>query len=266
MRGDETVPFYRIESPDNARVKGVCALQKSRAERENQGKLVIENPVMLSEALANGITVTEAYFDDAADPALAALCGEKGAQIFSVSDRVMKKMTALEAPQGVCAVIERASLPKFDLHTGGRYLVCERLGDPGNLGTIIRTADAMGFDGVVLSKGSVDATSPKVIRATMGSLFRLPVQTEVDLPAFLTICKGLAIPTVAAVLDRNAKPAHTLPTDNGAAILIGNEAAGLTPDTVSRCECTAFIPMAGKAESLNAAVAASIFLWLFRKP
>ena len=260
--------FYRIDSPDNARVKAVCALQRERSEREKQGRLVIENPVMLAEALSCGVTVNEAYFDDrclSEHEKLASDCEKKGVQVFSVSDRVMKKLSALEAPQGVCAVLERASLPTVDLHTGGRYLVCERMSDPGNLGTVIRTADAMGFDGIVLSKGSVDATSPKVIRATMGSYFRLPVLTDVDLPAFLATCRGLSIKTLAAVLDKNARPADTISAENGVAVLIGNEASGLLPSTASLCDMTAYIPMSGRAESLNAAVAAAIFLWLFRR-
>ncbi len=258
----------RIESPENPRIRAVARFLKDRAYRREQGKAVLENPVMLREALSAGVKVEDVFFSETSakeDGNLVALCETHGIPIFSVSDRVMKKLSALETPQGVSAVIDLASLPKMTLYPEGRYVVCERMSDPGNLGTVIRTADAMGFDGVILSKGSVDVFSPKVIRATMGSFFRVPVMTEADLPAILGKCKEKGILSVAAVLDDKAKPAQTVAPVKGIAVLIGNEATGLSRETVSLCDQTAYIPMTGRTESLNAAVAAAIFMWIFRK-
>lgn len=262
------MPFLSVESPDNDRIKSVCALVKDRSERAKQGKFTVENPVMLKEALACGLEVKAVFFAERTlneNRPLALLCEQKGAEVITVGDRVMKKLSALEMPQGVCAVVSLSSLPAFSLQKNGRYLVCERLSDPGNLGTIIRTADAMGFSGVVLSRGSVDYTSPKVVRATMGSLFRVPVAAETDLPSFLATCKGLSIPSLAAVLSDTSHPLDTVEEAGGVAVLIGNEAAGLTGETVRLCDKTVYIPMTGKAESLNAAVAASILMWHFRR-
>lgn len=256
-----------IESPDNAQVRQVAALLKDRGERAEKGRMVIENPVMLREALSTGVRVTEVFFDDRIltdQEELVRRCEAAGVQVFSVTPRALKKLSALETPQGVTAVIDTATLPKVDLRPGGRYILCERMSDPGNLGTVIRTADAMGFDGVILSKGSVDAYSPKVVRATMGSFFRLPILTNADLSQVTTACRKNGIVTLAAVLDDKAKPAQEIVADKGVAVLVGNEAAGLSEEAVHMADHTAYIPMAGKAESLNAAVAAAIFMWLFR--
>lgn len=267
MRGGVLLSVNRIDSPENLRVRQIAALLKKRSERAKQGLMVIENPVMLQEALSCGIRVTAAFFDDRclterAD--LVSACEKNGASVFSVSDRVLKKLSALETPQGVSAVIDISTLPEVTLRPDGRYIICERMSDPGNLGTIIRTADAMGFNGVILSQGSVDAFSSKVVRATMGSFFRMPILTDADLSTVLSACKTNGIVSLAAVLDEEAKPAQEIRTERGIAILIGNEAAGLTKETVALCDRTAYIPMTGKTESLNAAVAAAIFMWLFR--
>lgn len=261
------MPVLRIDSPENPRVKQVSALLKDRSARVRNGMAVIENEVMLREALSCGIAVEQVFFDEMQADKYSELIGlfeATRAEVFIVSERVMNKLTALETPQGVSAVIDLKSLPRVDIRKDGKYIVCERMSDPGNLGTVIRTADAMGFDGVILSSGSVDTFSPKVIRATMGSIFRLPVLADADLKEAAITFRQNGVTTIAAVLNEKAAPANTVTVPDGVAVFIGNEAAGLRTETVALTDISAYIPMAGKAESLNAAVAASIFMWIFR--
>lgn len=258
----------RIESAENPRIKAASLLVKDKSARTKSGLAMIENAVMVKEALSCRVRIRQVFFDERQyenNALLANECERAGAGIFIVSERVMKKLTALEAPQGVSAVIEMNSLPKADISKKGRFIVCEKMSDPGNLGTVIRTADAMGFDGVVLSKGSVDAYSPKVMRATMGSIFRTPLLTEVDIATAVDTLKSSGNITLAAVLNPKAQPADAIDVTGSVAILIGNEAAGLSEEAVNAADMCAYISMSGKAESLNAAVAASIFMWIFRK-
>lgn len=262
------MPVLRIESVDNPRIKSVSMLVKDRGARVKSGLAVIENAVMVEEALSCGVTLKQVFFDEKnyqSNALLAEKCASFGAEVFTVTERVMKKLTALEAPQGVTAVFEMKSMPKADISKKGRYILCERMSDPGNLGTVIRTADAMGFDGVILSKGSVDVYSPKVMRATMGSIFRTPVLTDIGVTEAVDRLKSSGNITLAAVLNPQAKPADEIEVTDCVAILIGNEAAGLSEEAINAADKCVYIPMSGKAESLNAAVAASVFMWIFRK-
>ena len=257
-----------IISTDNARVKHVFALQSDKRERERERLAVVENPVMLKEALKSGICVKEVYFTEkmyAENADLAAECESAHVEVFTVSERVMAKMSDQNTPQGVCAVFGTDSLPSLEISENGRYIVCERMADPGNLGTVIRTADAFSFDGVITTSGSVDVFSPKVIRATMGGIFRVPVLAGAPLKDIMDKLNANGVTTVAAVLDEKAVPADALSISGGAAVLIGNEAAGLSREAVEMCEKCAYIPMSGRAESLNASVAASVFMWLLRR-
>lgn len=262
------MPVLRIDSAENQRIKAVSALVKDKSARVKNGLAVIENAVMVNEALSCGIALKQVFFDEKHfknNALLAEKCESAGADVFIVSERVMKKLTALETPQGVSAVIEMNSLPKADISKKGRYILCERMSDPGNLGTVIRTADAMGFDGVILSNGSVDVYSPKVVRATMGSIFRTHVLTDVDIVSCIRELKKTGNTVIAAVLNPEAMSADEINVTDGVAVLIGNEAAGLSEEAIKEADICGYIPMAGKAESLNAAVAASVFMWIFRR-
>ena len=139
-------------------------------------------------------------------------------------------------------------------------LLAEELNDRGNLGTVIRTADACGADAVFLSKGSVDLYNPKVLRATMGSLFHVPVFQNIDLHALSEKMQAKQIPLYAAHLKGDRYP-YALPLQDACAFLIGNEARGLSEDAAALCDAWVKIPMPGQAESLNASVAAGVLLY-----
>ena len=156
-----------------------------------------------------------------------------------------------------CALCRRLRYGKPTGNSGG----LQKAGlDPGNLGTVIRTADACGADAVFLSKGSVDLYNPKVLRATMGSLFHVPVFQNIDLHALSEKMQAKQIPLYAAHLKGDRYP-YALPLQDACAFLIGNEARGLSEDAAALCDAWVKIPMPGQAESLNASVAAGVLLY-----
>ena len=187
---------------------------------------------------------------------------EEKAEVLCLTDALFAAVCDTENPQGILAVCKKldwdadAVLAKKTPF----LLLAEELNDPGNLGTVIRTADACGADAVFLSKGSVDLYNPKVLRATMGSLFHVPVFQNIDLHALSEKMQAKQIPLYAAHLKGDRYP-YALPLQDACAFLIGNEARGLSKDAAALCDAWVKIPMPGQAESLNASVAAGVLLY-----
>ncbi len=262
------MPLMRIESRENPKVRRVAKLLADRAARRAEAVFVAENPGPVLEALDAGIVPESVFFDETAletNAALAARCEASGTAVFCLPHTLARRVSALETPQGVSAIIPIVQLPRCVLQPGGRYVVLERVADPGNVGTIIRTADAFGFDGVLLSQGCADAFSPKTLRSTMGSIFRTPLMTGISVQQVIADCARHGIVTAAAVLDDAAVPAEQLDASQGIAVFIGNEAAGLTKETAEKTTQRVYLQMTGGAQSLNAAVAASILMWILRR-
>lgn len=182
--------------------------------------------------------------------------------IYLTSDNIFKQFSDTVNPQGIVAVCKKFSYNPDDafICETPLFVILENLQDPGNLGTIIRTADAAGADGVFLSKGTVDLYNPKVVRSTMGSIFHLPVYVGVDIEDIIIKCKKHNISTYAAHLGGVNTP-YNAKLYKPSAILIGNEANGLTPQTATMADELLRIPMPGKAESMNASVAAAIMIY-----
>ena len=149
----------------------------------------------------------------------------------------------------------------LSLQEGGRYLLLDRLQDPGNLGTIIRGAEAFGVTALVLGPGCPDCFSPKVLRSTMGSLFRQPVFHTGDLPGSIRRMGEEGFAVYAAMLDPAARTVQQLPRSGGLGVVIGNEGRGVSPEVAAACAGSVYIPMAPAIESLNAAAAASVLMW-----
>lgn len=187
---------------------------------------------------------------------------EEKAEVLCLTDALFAAVCDTENPQGILTVCKKldwdadAVLAKKTPF----LLLAEELNDPGNLGTVIRTADACGADAVFLSKGSVDLYNPKVLRATMGSLFHVPVFQNIDLHALSEKMQAKQIPLYAAHLKGDRYP-YALPLQDACAFLIGNEARGLSEDAAALCDAWVKIPMPGQAESLNASVAAGVLLY-----
>ena len=187
---------------------------------------------------------------------------ERRAVVYCIADEMFSALSDTESPQGILAVCEKRT-DGYAAHFACEnpfFLVCENLQDPGNLGAIIRTADACGVDAVFLSKGTVDVYNPKVLRATMGSIFHLPIVEGIVLSELTKKFKEKNISLYAAHLSGEILP-YDLPLREGCAFLVGNEGHGLTGDAVDLCERLVKIPMPGQAESLNAAVAAGILMY-----
>ena len=184
---------------------------------------------------------------------------------FSVevlSDSVFQHVSDTKTPQGILCVVNQK---QYDLETvlnieNPHFMVLDNLQDPGNLGTIVRTAEAAGVDAVFVSKESVDIYNPKTIRSTMGSIYRMPVIYIEDLLELLDIFKQKGIKSYAAHLEgKNSYDKEDY--QSGTAILIGNEGNGLRKEISNSADIWVRIPMEGKVESLNAAIAASVLMF-----
>ena len=178
-----------------------------------------------------------------------------------VKDEVFVRMCDTQTPQGVLTLLKIPGYKEENLkRERGLYVVLENLQDPGNLGTILRTSEAAGVSGVLLTKGCVDITSPKVIRSTMGSVYRLPFLMVEDVPAAAALLKGWGCQIYAAHLKGRSSYEEEAYL-GGTAFLIGNEGNGLTDQASGEADVLIRIPMAGQAESLNAAVATSVLVY-----
>ena len=170
--------------------------------------------------------------------------------------------------QGIFAVcrMERDTHALSALPGKGRLLAVENMQDPANLGAVLRTAEALGIAGVLLVGECCDIYSPKVLRASMGAVFRLPFYEAEDITVALAALHALGYTAYAAVPDAAARPIHTCCFTEGSAVFIGNEGNGLTEAARLGCDVPVTIPMQGRAESLNAAAAASIVMWELCRP
>lgn len=260
----------RITAKDNPYVKLYRKLAGSKKTRMQENSFVLEGCRLVTDALKNGADITRLFVTDSAlekyGEELLRLAGEK-CRINSVSDELGEYMAETECPQGVfavCRMPEQKSLSEF-IEGGRSFAVLHRLQDPGNAGMILRTADALGADGVIFCK-SCDVYSPKVVRATMGSLFRVPVAVCSDENELFDILEEYGFETDAAVVSGDAELLGKCSYPDGRrAVFIGNEGSGLTEEVISRCTRRITIPMQGNIESLNAAMAAGILMWEMMK-
>lgn len=254
--------FLRVTSRENPVIKSVYKLKSSSKERSLQKKLVVEGLRICSDCIENGIEfyvliLSETFFEKKRDYAEKfAAHSEKN---IIVPDFVFEKIADTNTPQGISAVVNMPkALPQIDKK--GRYIALENLSDPSNLGAVARTAEALGITGIIISASSCDPYSPKALRASMGTLLRIPVIiTEDFLPELLN--SGLKL---YACVVKDGKKINEVTFSDGTAVLIGNEANGLEEKTAAACEKIT-IPMSGKAESLNASVAAAIAMWELKR-
>ena len=196
--------------------------------------------------------------------AMISKCEEANIPIYIGSEKVFAEVSEMDTPQGILAVIYKSEQKIEEAITDSSFniVILESVRDPGNVGTIIRTADACGINAVVLSKGSVDLYNSKTIRATMGSMFHIPVFTEVDIISFIEKLKTLGA-TVLGADPHSSISCIDIEAAGSTAIIIGNEANGLSDEVKAITTKNITIPMLGKAESLNAGVAAAILMYEF---
>jgi len=233
------------------------SLLEKRKIREKEGKFVVEGEHLVEEA---GDKLIHLIYS--ADLPVVKKAASKGIPAFKVSKKIFGFLTSVETPQGVLAVVKKPEYAlKIILKKPDPLIVfCVEIQDPGNLGAIIRSADAVGAAGVLLSKGTVDLYNQKVIRSSMGSIFHLPVLEVGEAGEEAEKLKAKGLKLIAA--DTSGKKNYWEAGYGGAtAILVGNEGAGLPQNILGICDEVVKIPMPGRAESLNAAMAASIILY-----
>lgn len=258
-----------ITSNGNEKIKHVSSLLKKRKLREEERVFVCEGKKMYFELLRQRPELLkETFWSESGfsnlTPEERALAEQTKYEL--AADPVFERLSETVTPQGVCAVVR---MPEYTLEEmlgdDCRLILLERLQDPGNLGTILRTAEAAGMTGVILSGDSVDAFNPKVVRSTMGAIFRVPFFYADSLPEVLRTLAGQGISVYAAHLEGSVSY-DSVTYGKRYGILIGNEANGLSETCTALAKQAIRIPMYGKAESLNAAVACAILAYESRKP
>ena len=256
-----------IISPNNEKVKMVSKLVKSAKERKYSGLYVIEGARIAQELPFENldtIFLTQDFYDkyvETNDRLLRRVNYAEGRdRCYLVNDQVMKKLTDTETPQGFVATVKFREHSLEGLLGDGEeepfILIVERLQDPGNMGTIIRAAEGGGVTGILVSYDSVDIYSPKVIRSTMGSIFRKKVAISYDLIRDVDKLRSHGVKVYAMHLDGSSM--YETDLTGPVAFLIGNEGAGLSDEISSHTDKLIKIPMKGQVESLNAAISASL--------
>ena len=243
-----------ITSRQNPLVGHIRRLNASRAYRRERGEFVCDGPKLLAEALRWGAEITAVV----AEEGRSVPC-PPGAREVSVPAELLKSLSTTETPQGVLFLCRAPDLSAPDKLTGARYLVLDGVQDPGNVGTVWRTADAFGADGLILLPGCADPFSPKTVRATMGACFRLPVW-EIERETLTARLTDAALPLYATALRADTEDVRRADLRR-CAVVIGSEGKGVSEETLALCGQTLKIPMRARCESLNAAVAASVVLW-----
>ena len=287
-----------ITSVNNQRIKDIANLKQKKFRTES-GTFFAEGLRAVTEAVQFA-AVTDLFFVKTDETKLIELLKTaegKGARLYQVDEKVMAKLSDTKTPQGVLAVIkmpenslqqlrpgafarkiaqynkieqlakENASAherkgpaQQFELDNNAPVIILDRVQDPGNMGTVIRTADAVGALGIILLEGCVDAYSPKVVRASMGSLFHLPVVQDVRAEEALTWCYRNGYEPAATAM-KGAANLYKADISKKMAFIFGNEANGVAEELQAAAETRLFIPMAGLAESINVAMAAGIILF-----
>jgi len=248
-----------ITSTANKQVKNIIQLTKKAKERQAQKVFLAEGirffEEIPKERLQN-VYVSESFLRKKENTEKL-----KGIEYETVSDAVFGRMSDTKTPQGILGIVRR---PEYELEALFRgeqthLLILEGIQDPGNLGTIFRTGEGAGVTGIVMG-GCVDLFAPKTVRATMGSICRVPFYTAGNLQETILAIKGKGIPLYAAHL-KGEKYYDTYDYQGAAAFLIGSEANGLSEETAGLADAYVKIPMGGQLESLNAAMAAGIFMY-----
>lgn len=253
-----------ITSTANAKVKRIVNLKKKRKARDEEKVFLVEGMRMFLEVPADRLLevyVSESCYKKekrAVDDVLKEACITPEL----LSDTVFSYASDTKSPQGILCVLRQMEYTKEQVMSADNpmLLVMDNLQDPGNMGTIIRTAEGAGVSGIVMSKDCVDIYNPKTIRSTMGSIYRMPFYYEEDIPGMVEYLEKKGIRTFAAHLEgRNAYDEEDY--RGPCAFLIGNEGSGLREEAAKTAGTYVKIPMKGQVESLNAAIAASILIF-----
>ena len=243
-----------ITSKTNSLCVHLRKLASSRSYREETGEFLCDSPKLLQEAALWGAPVRTVLYTGGAD----LTCAPDGCRRVQVSESVMKSVSPMETPQGVvfsCGLTDCAAARRL---SEGRYLLLDGVQDPGNVGTMLRTADAFGWT-VILLPGCADLYNPKTVRAAMGVHFRREIRRDTLAHAAALVRKA-GLPLYAAALAENTEDLRKVDLSR-CAVIIGSEGRGVSSEALALCDRAVGIPMEQTCESLNAAVAAAVVLW-----
>jgi RNA methyltransferase, TrmH family len=259
------LPVLEISSPENPLVKEFIRLARSRKHRRSAGKLAVEGPNLLEQALAAGLIpevvfYTAEYGSGKGFPLISSLPRE--VRQLRVTETVFTRLAATEAPQAVAALIPFQEPDPSSLLAGPLTLamLLDRLQDPGNMGTVLRTAAAAGVDAVFYTPGSADPFSPKVLRASAGAFFHIRTAQAREPLQLVESLKRDGI-QAAAALPQSDQLFWEADFKHPTLLMIGNESSGISADLSAAADCGVTIPQAGQLDSLNAAVAAGILIY-----
>lgn len=244
-----------ITSRQNPLMTHLRKLASSRSYRKKSGEYLCDGTKLLAEALKWGAEVKTAVFSEGVDiPPL-----PDGVRAVRVSEELMRSVSPMETPQGALFTVALPEVQLPETLSGKHYLVLDGVQDPGNVGTILRTADAFDCDGVFLVNACADLYNPKTARATMGAIFRREAYTVTAEELFALLRKS-GVPLYGTALRDDTVPLAEANLAR-AAVAIGSEGRGLSQQLLDECAKTLKIPMNPRCESLNAAIAATVVLW-----
>jgi len=261
----QTSPHNPIIGKDNSVIKHLRSLSEAK-QRKKERAFLIEGVKMVEEALRDDLGVKQVV----AAPSLTQhhgkgvlkLAESRGVEVLWISDKMMDVVAESKTPQPVLAIVTMKEHAEEELfsHRSGLIVIAHQLQDPGNLGTIIRTTEAVGAAGIAITPGTTDPYSAKAIRASMGSILRLPVVRINDLTTFLQACKRKGFQTAATVLT--GETTHfDIDLKKPTAMILGQEGAGLPHDLLADIDLRVRIPMAETIDSLNVATSAAVVLY-----
>ena len=254
-----------ITSRNNPAVKAAAMLKESRQRRET-GLFLLEGARLCKDAALNGIEIKQLFVTARAREKYAAeavLLEEKADKSFLIVDSVAEKLTDTKNSQGFFAVCRESEISR-EINYKGMYVFTDNVQNPDNLGAIVRTAEAMGADGLIVNSGC-DIYSPKALRASMGALLRFPVIKTEDALCCIDECRNQGMKVFASVVDSGAQSVCLADKSGGCVLIIGNEGNGISEEIILASTHKITIPMKGKAESLNASAAATVLIWEFMK-
>lgn len=247
-----------IRSKDN-KIWKRCEQLTMRKYRDRSGLYLIEGENLLDEAIRNHVRIETVLVREGCQKALPPEAADKA---FLLDARLFDKLAQTVTSQGILAVVAKAEVRKEDFIglPGSNFIVLDRLQDPGNIGTILRTADAAGYRLAILMKGTADVYAPKVVRAATGSLFRMPVVSMASTEELVEFTRAAGKKLTATCLDAQ-RCYYDEDLTHDIALVIGNEGSGVAPALIESSELRIKIPMQGNIESLNAAVAAGVLMY-----
>ncbi|MGM9904331.1 RNA methyltransferase [Enterococcus sp. 10A9_DIV0425] len=247
----------KIQSAKNPRIKELKKLHKKKSREEAQ-EYLLEGFHLIEEAVVSQARVKEVFISERGLAEWGSWLDEQTIPSYLVTDEVMRAVSDLPTPQGIIAVMHLEE-KKLSIDSGG-WLMLDHVQDPGNVGTMIRTADAFGLSGVLLGKGTADIYSTKVLRSMQGSNYHLPVIT-VDLNQIIPDLKKKGFMVYGTELNEQAVALTKIKPTENYAIIMGNEGQGVSSELLALADQNIYIPMKGNAESLNVGVATGILLY-----